>query len=159
MIPRLLTSILFESVDFNVGPVYHGGTWDGKNPMRVNGRGALGTGAYFSPDRAYVEKYAKESGGQIIETHLKIHKPLEIHMDRTRPEHPCIQALEKLGMKPEKADALVNRVEELKGYMGKEIQSLATKQGYDGIYEFFDGQLKEIVVWSPSQVQLQTKQS
>jgi hypothetical protein len=156
MIPRLLTPILFESTDFNVGPVYHGGTWDGKSPMRVNGRGALGIGAYFTPIRSKAEGYAKESGGTVVETYLRCPNPLEIHVNHGS-EHPCVQALVKLGMNEAKAEKLVERVEEKYGYMGGEIKKLALEQGYTGLFEYFNGTLTEIVVWTPQQVQ--TEQS
>jgi hypothetical protein len=153
-----LTHILFEDIDqkYNVGPVYHGGNWSGTLPIRVVGKGALGTGAYFSPDKSYAERYAKESGGNVIETYLDIKNPLKIYMNKGEFKHPCIDALIQLGMKPEKAEKLVERVEELKGYMGKEIQNLALTKGYDGIFEYFNGDLKEIVVWKSDQVKLAT---
>jgi hypothetical protein len=44
----MLYNLIFED-QFNVGPVYHGGTWDGSKSIKVTGRGALGIGAYFTP--------------------------------------------------------------------------------------------------------------
>lgn len=159
---QLLTEILFEDEEqnpgFNVGPVYHGGTWNGKVPPKVTGRGALGSGAYFTPIKSVAETYARESGGKVTETFLKVRKPFELKMEKQGPlghyPHPCILALEQLGMPKVKAEKLVDRVEEQKGYMGTEISKLATQQGYDALFQYFDGVLREIVIWNPGQVQL-----
>jgi len=153
---NLLTHILFEDIDqkYNVGPVYHGGNWSGTLPVRVLGKGSLGTGAYFTPDRSKAEGYAKQSNGQVVETYLDIKNPLKIQMNKGEFKHPCIDALIQLGMNPSKAEKLVERVEEQKGYMGKEIQNLALTKGYDGIFQYFDGELKEIVIWKSEQAQL-----
>lgn len=133
------------------GPVYHGGKWDGKSPIKM-GRGALGTGAYFTPLKNIAERYAKENNGVVSETYLKISKPLKIEMTREKPSHPAVMALEILGLDRNKAINIVERVEEQKGYLGKEISSRAIPQGYDCIFQYFDGQLREIVVWNSDRV-------
>jgi hypothetical protein len=150
-----LTSILFEETKTEsgkFGPVYHGGNWDGKTPIKVTGRGALGSGAYFTPIKQVAEEYANQSGGKIIEAYLDIKKPLEIHMGKNRYEHPCVMALVQLGMPEEKAQNKVEKIEELKGYVGKEISSAAAKQGYDAIFQYFNGILREVVIWDSSKV-------
>lgn len=135
----------------NILTAFHGGLWNGTTPVRVNGRGALGVGAYFSPIRDVAETYAKESGGKVVEVQLNIRNPLKIESgDRT---HPVITALVQLGMKPEKAEALVDQEEEQYGYVGSQIKKLALQQGYDGIFQYFDGVLREVVIWSPAQVE------
>ena len=96
-----LLPILFENINDETskfGPVYHGGNWDGKTPIKTTGRGALGSGAYFTPIREVAEQYATQSGGKITEAYLDIKKPLEIHMGKNRYEHPCVMALVQLGM-------------------------------------------------------------
>jgi hypothetical protein len=143
--------------DFNIGPVYHGGTWDGTKLVRVNGRGALGVGAYFTPISSVADTYAKESGGQLTKAFLRIHNPLKL--ESGDGSHPAIQALTKLGMPEAKAIKLVERVEEQHGYMGGEIKKLAITQGYDGIFQYFNGTLREIVVWSPHQVKVVSNDS
>jgi len=149
----LLMELLFEeNQQFNYGPVYHGGVWDGIKPIRTSGRGALGSGAYFSPIKSVAEQYARESGGKLTTAYLTIHNPLKIYMQRGSASHPCVQALVKLGIPQEKAENKVEKVEELKGYMGTEISKLAVPQGYDGIFEYFDGELREIVIWNAYQV-------
>ena len=118
--------------------------------------GALGVGAYFTPIHSKADQYAKESGGQTIAAYLDINKPLVIHASQY--EHPCVQALVLLGVSEEKASKLVERVEEKYGYLGSEIKNLAMKQGYDGIFEYFNNVLTEIVVWNAAQVKPITEQ-
>ena len=151
-----LSRLLLEGPGHSFGPAYHGGTWDGKKPIRVNGKGALGVGAYFTPIHSKADQYAKESGGQTIAAYLDINKPLVIHASQY--EHPCVQALVLLGVSEEKASKLVERVEEKYGYLGSEIKNLAMKQGYDGIFEYFNNNLTEIVVWNAAQVKPITEQ-
>jgi hypothetical protein len=134
----------------NLLTVYHGGMWDGKTPIKVNGRGALGVGAYFTPLKHVAEMYAKESGGNVVQVQLNIKNPLKIESgDRA---HPVINALVQLGMKPEKAEVLVDREEEKFGYVGGQVKKLALQQGYDGIFQYFDGTLREVVIWNSMQV-------
>jgi len=156
-----LYKFLFEENDhskFNFGPVYHGGNWDGISPIKTSGKGALGSGAYFTPDKSIAENYAIDSGGNIIETYLDLKNPLKIYMDRNKLSHPCIQALVKLGFEEEKAAKKVEKVEEQKGYLGKEISTLAIKKGFDGLIQYFDGKPTEIVIWNSEQVQTRDKE-
>jgi hypothetical protein len=146
--------LLEHDNDFNIGPVYHGGTWDGVKAIRVSGRGALGVGAYFTPIKDVAEGYARESGGRVIETRLRVRNPLKIESgDRS---HPMIAALVQLGVNEEKAVAMVEKEEEKHGYMGGQVKKLALAQGYDAIFQYFNGTLREIVVWSANQVKYQT---
>lgn len=132
-------------------PVYHGGSWDGITPIKVQGRGSLGSGAYFSPYREIAARYAKESGqNYITEANLNLIKPLVINTSLY--QHPCVEALIQLSMPPDRASSLVEKVEGEKGYMGKEISSRAMKQGYDSLMQYRDGQLMEIVIWDQSRV-------
>lgn len=71
-------------------------------------------------------------------------------MGKNRYEHPCVMALVQLGMPEEKAQNKVEKIEELKGYIGKEISSAAAKQGYDAIFQYFNGVLREVVIWDSS---------
>lgn len=142
--------LLENDSDFNIGPVYHGGTWDGVKPIRVTGRGALGVGAYFTPIKSVAEQYATESGGKVIETYLRVKNPLKLESgDRS---HPMIQALVKLGVPETKAINAVEREEEKYGYMGGQVKKLAIQAGYDAIFQYFNGTLREIVVWNSNQV-------
>jgi len=132
-------------------PVYHGGNWDGISAIKVQGKGSLGSGAYFSPHQEIAARYAKEAGlNYITEVYLNLSKPLIINSPAIK--NPCVEALIQLGMTPDKAYNLVEKVEEEKGYMGKEISSRAIKQGYDGLMQYSDGKLMEIVIWNQKQV-------
>jgi hypothetical protein len=147
-----LYSLLLENdSDFNISPVYHGGRWDGIKPIKVNGRGALGVGAYFTPIKSVAERYANESGGNLIQTRLRVRNPLKIESgDRS---HPMITALVALGVNQEKATSVVEREEEKHGYMGGQVKNLAISQGYDAIFQYFNGTLTEIVIWNAYQVE------
>jgi hypothetical protein len=67
-----------------------------------------------------------------------------------------IAALVQLGVNEEKAVAMVEKEEEKHGYMGGQVKKLALAQGYDAIFQYFNGTLREIVVWSANQVKYQT---
>ena len=144
-------SIFLENESEGYGPVYHGGKWDGISPIKMD-RGALGTGAYFTPDKERALWYANQSGkgSRVIESYLDIKNPLKVYSDTGI--HVCVQALEILGMSKEKAEKLVEKVEEEKGYLGKEISSRAIKQGYDCIFYYYKGEFKEVVIWNSDKV-------
>lgn len=153
-----LYGFLYENDnEFNVGPVYHGGSWNGLKPIRTSGKGALGVGAYFSPIKSVAERYANESGGTVTKVMLAIKNPLIL--ESGDGSHPMIQALVKLGIEETKAENVVEKVEEEHGYMGSQIKNLALKQGYDGIFQYFNGVLKEILVWNSWQVKTTFHQS
>lgn len=143
-----LCSVVLEN---NLGPIYHGGKWDGKTPIKMS-RGALGYGAYFTPSLEIAEYYAKQNAGVVTQVNIDIRNPLVIKLNNSKPEHPCVLALKLLGMPEKNAEKLVEKVEEMKGYMGKEISTRAIAAGYDGIYEFFNDKLREIVVWNSNKV-------
>jgi hypothetical protein len=147
-------NLFLENESKGYGPVYHGGKWDGISPIKMD-KGALGTGAYFTPNKERALGYANESGkgSRVIEAYLDVKNPLTLKIDSYDAfVHPCIQALEILGMPKEKAEKLVEKVEEEKGYLGKEISSRAIPQGYDCIFYYYEGELKEIVIWNSDKV-------
>jgi hypothetical protein len=157
MVKYSLYSLLLENEnDFNIGPVYHGGTWDGIKPVKVNGRGALGVGAYFTPNKDIAQNYATESGGKVIETQLRIHNPLKLY-NQDNKTHPMVDALVILGMPEEKAARFVEKEEEKYGYVGGQVKKLAQSKGYDAIFQYFNGKLREIVVWNANQVKYLTR--
>lgn len=135
-----------------IGPVYHGGNWDGIKPIKTTGRGALGSGAYFTPIRSLAEQYAAESGGKVVTAYLYMNNPLKIYGYKNTFSHPCVEALVLLGVNRQKAEQKVERAEESKGYVGREISSLALAANYDGLIQYFEGQPREIVVWNAAQV-------
>jgi hypothetical protein len=121
--------------------VFHGGTWNGQTPIKVNGIGTLGVGAYFTTDRSRAEMY----GPDIIQCQLHLLKPLKI--DEQGHPHPCVQALIQLGMAQSKAESLVEKAEETAGYLTNQIKLRALSAGYDGIMW-----RSEVVIWSKEQV-------
>lgn len=163
MIPNL-SKFIFEDLQettvdnkFNFGPVYHGGTWDGIKSIKVNGRGALGVGAYFTPDKSVAADYAAESGGKVVETFLSIKNPLKIYSIKGDGKHPVSEAFISLGMEANKAYSLVEKIEEKYGYVGTQLKTLAVSKGFDSIFQYFNGNLREIVVWNKEQVKLVEK--
>jgi hypothetical protein len=52
----------------------------------------------------------------------------------------------------------LERGEEKHGYMGGQVKKLALQQGYDAIFQYFKGTLREIVIWNPEQVQYNNNQ-
>lgn len=108
-------------------------------------------GAYFTPIKSVAERYANESGGNLIQTRLRVRNPLKIESgDRS---HPMITALVALGVNQEKATSVVEREEEKHGYMGGQVKNLAISKGYDAIFQYFNGTLTEIVIWNVYQVE------
>jgi hypothetical protein len=144
--------LLEHDNDFNIGPVYHGGNWDGIKPIKTTGRGALGVGAYFTPIKNVAEYYTKETGGKLLQTNLQVKNPLKIESGDA--SHPMVAALVQLGINREKAEMVVEKEEEKHGYMGGQVKNLAIKQGYDAIFQYFKGTLREIVIWNSAQVQM-----
>ena len=158
-----LMSLCLENT-YQYGPVYHGGYWDGKSFIKTTGRGALGSGAYFTPNKELAATYAKESGGNnVIEAYLDVINPLILEQDRdnTRYGDPCVVALTRLGMDPTKAYNFVEKETEEKGYIGKQISSRAIKAGFDSlIWKLIDSSgnilREEIVIWDGSKVKVKT---
>lgn len=144
-----LCNIILEQKYY--GPVYHGGKWDGQNTLKM-GRGSLGYGAYFTPSIDIAKQYAYENNGHISTVLLDIKNPLVIKIYREDYIHPCVSALIKLGMEKTKASNLVEKIEEQKGYLGKEISSRAIQQGYDCIFQYFNDDLREIVIWDSNRI-------
>lgn len=132
--------------------VYHGGLWDGKKPLRVNGRGALGAGAYFTPDRNRAMEYARESMGMVVEVEIELQNPLVL---RWNVNNGPVDALVSLGMDKDKAFDLVDKVEERFGYLGQQIMTKALSQGYDSLIQMDknnSSEISEIVIWDRNKV-------
>jgi len=152
-----LFQFVFEELDKETknndlfGPVYHGGSWDGIKPIRTNGRGALGVGAYFTPNKEKALSYATESGGKVIEAYLKVKNPLKIFSTQGG-KHPVVEALVALGADEAKASQMVEKQEEKYGYIGSQIKTLALSKGYDALFQYYNNQLSEIVIWDKGQV-------
>lgn len=142
------------------GPAYHGGTWKPGLPIKM-GRGALGAGAYFTPNKEIADKYAKENGGQTSEVYLDISNPLKIYNGSPRRPYningqktmdPCVAILLMLGMDMDKADKVVEKAYEDHGYVGKQISTRAMKAGYDAIFSYYNDELYEICIWDTKRI-------
>jgi hypothetical protein len=141
--------------EYNIGPVYHGGGWNGVNAPLIRD-GELGTGVYFtdSKERAlsYTQSDWKETQGakagkrqHLIEARIRMRKPIILEKG---VRWPPFSALVQLGMKPERADNTINRAQERTGNTGSCIRTLGEKNGYDGIIFHREGDI-EYVVWQP----------
>lgn len=139
--------------DYNIGPVYHGGGWNGINAPLIRD-GSLGTGIYFTDDKnralSYTEADWKEVQGAkagksqyLVEARIRMTKPVIIPQEAKWPE---FKALVLLGMKPERAENTINRAQERTGYTGSSIRKLGETKGYDGIMRHTSGDI-EYVVW------------
>jgi hypothetical protein len=69
---------------------------------------------------------------------------------------PAYEALAKLGVPDNKIDSIVEKANEKYGSIGKEIQSRAQKAGHDGVILFKDGDIQEMVTYSPNQLKSAT---
>jgi hypothetical protein len=117
--------------------------------LKPSKEGALGSGIYMTPSTDYANMYAQGEGGNVMPLFTNIRNPLKItgeHRD------PMKEALIKLGVDPDKADTMVERAYESKGYIGKQVQSRAQAQGFDGIAQYKDGDLSEVVAFNPNSV-------
>jgi hypothetical protein len=88
-------------------------------------------------------------GGYMMPLHPSIKNPLilqGIHPD------PAFEALAKLGVPDNKIDSIVEKANEKYGSIGKEIQSRAQKLGHDGVILYKDGDIQEMVTYSPYQL-------
>jgi len=131
--------------------VYHGTT---KNiiTFKMSPEGALGAGIYLTPSTEYANQYAPKNlaGANIIPAYVSIKNPLIIN---GLIRDPMVEALVRLGVAESKAESIVEKAYEEKGYIGKQVMTRAMAQGYDGIMQYGrDGELSEIVAFSNTQV-------
>ena len=116
--------------------------------------GALGSGIYLTPDAAFAGEYAKRESGNVLPVYGSIKNPLIIESNGAAD--PSVALLVKLGVSQEKAEKIVEKAYDDKGYITTEIKSRAQKQGYDGIMQMRDGKLAEVVVWNSTQIKSAT---
>jgi len=90
-----------------------------------------------------------QEGGNMLPVHAQIRNPLVI--EGTHGD-PMIEALTKLGMDEDKATRMVERAYDQKGYIGKEVESRARAAGYDGLAQYRNGELSEVVAYDPNTV-------
>lgn len=141
--------------EYNIGPVYHGGGWNGiKAPLVRDGE--YGTGVYFTTSKEHALSYTKSDWKEIqgakasknqylIEARLRMRNPVIIQKDAKWPEH---NALVQLGMNSEKAENALYKVQERTGYTGSIIKKRGESLGYDGIL-FHRDDMDYYIVWQP----------
>ena len=118
--------------------------------------GALGSGVYMTPNTNYSDQYTYKGsgnyeGGNTLPVYAQIKNPLVI--DGSASNDPMVEALIRLGMDEAQASRMVERAYENKGYIGKEVESRARAQGYDGLMQYGkDGELGEVVSYNPNAV-------
>ena len=145
--------------------LYHGttATEGGKGAeairrLKPSKEGALGSGAYLTPKPTYADEYTSGSGGNVLPVYAQIKNPLVLNMDGNYVGEtvgsidPMILALTKLGVEPDKAARMVERAYENKGYIGKEVETRARAQGYDGLMQYRNGELTEVVSYNPNAI-------
>ena len=135
--------------------LYHGttATEGGKGAeairrIKPSKEGALGSGVYMTPRTNFASTYAEEMGGNVLPVHAQVRNPLVIE----GTGDPMIEALTKLGVDPERASRMVERAYDQKGYIGKEVESRARAAGYDGLMQYRNGELNEVVSYNPNAV-------
>lgn len=154
--------------------LYHGttATEGGKGQeairrLKPSKEGALGSGVYMTPKADFAGSYAGYSpsgvhqtdsgvpstGGNVLPVHAQIRNPLII--DGSHGD-PMIEALVKLGMDEASASKMVEKAYEDKGYIGKQVQTRAQAAGYDGLMQYRDGDLSEVVSYNPNAVKSAT---
>jgi hypothetical protein len=140
--------------------IYHG-TLANITTFKMSPDGALGAGIYLTPRADFANTYADTSnlsrpdadiyeiGGQnVLPLYASIQNPLVLDGKRD----PMVEALVKLGMDTTKAENLVEKAYEENGYVGKQVMTRAKAQGYDGLMQYRDGELMEVVAFSSNQV-------
>jgi hypothetical protein len=95
----------------------------------------------------------EQEGGNMLPVYAQLKNPLIIegtHAD------PMIEALIKLGMDEASASKMVERAYEQKGYIGKQVETRARAAGYDGLMQYRDGDLSEVVSYNPNAIKSAT---
>jgi hypothetical protein len=113
------------------------------------------TGMNALTQRKTGELLPEQEGGNMLPVHAQLRNPLIIGQTG-RNIDPAAEALIKLGMDEESAMRLVERAYEEKGNIGKQIQSRAQSQGYDGIMQYRGDDLNEVVSYRPNAVKSAT---
>ena len=105
----------------------------------------------FMADRAAGKLREGQAGGNMLPVHAQIRNPLIIGKSG-RNIDPAADALMSLGMDEASAIRLVEKAFEDKGNIGKQIQTRAQAQGYDGIMQYRGDDLSEVVSYRPNAV-------
>ena len=105
----------------------------------------------FMADRAAGRLREGQAGGNMLPVYAQIKNPLIIGKSG-RNIDPAADALMGLGMDEASAIRLVEKAFEEKGNIGKQIQSRAQAQGYDGIMQYRGDELSEVVSYNPNAI-------
>lgn len=141
--------------------LYHGTTVAEENgakalsQLKQSKEGALGSGIYMTPNTEFSNMYANQPGGYVMPVHTNLKNPLEIHSTQGGAD-PMKMALMQLGVPEAKAEQIIEKAYDTRGYVGKEVMSRAQKQGYDGLAQYHDGNLSEVVSYNPASVKSAT---
>lgn len=90
-------------------------------------------------------------GGNVVPVFADIQNPLVIDTKDKRFD-PAVDLLVALGVPQAKAEAIVEKANEDKGGITKEVMTRARAKGYDGILQYRNGELSEVVAFSPNQI-------
>ena len=119
--------------------------------MRQGGDYSKKMADQFMADRAVGRLREGQAGGNMLPVYAQIRNPLIIGKSG-RNIDPAADALMGLGMDEASAVRLVERAFEEKGNIGKQIQSRAQAQGYDGIMQYRGDELSEVVSYNPNAI-------
>jgi ADP-Ribosyltransferase in polyvalent proteins len=133
--------------------LYHGTTADFKQ-FKLSPSGALGAGIYLTPNTEFANYYASSKNARVIPAIAKITNPLIIKTvkGQSGQSDPMVDALIQLGIPSYKAEKIVEKAYEEKGYITREVMSRAQAAGYDGIFQYVNGELSEVLAYNPGQV-------
>ena len=145
-----------RDADDRLIPLLHGTTatgpkGQGLTQIKLSKEGSLGGGIYLTPSTDFAGEYTEGEGGNIIPVFADIQNPLVIDTKDKRYD-PAIELLVALDVPRAKAETIVEKAQEDKGGLTKEVITRARAKGYDGIFQYKNGKLSEVVAFSPSQV-------
>lgn len=137
----------------NIGPVYHGGGWNGISAPLIRD-GSFGTGIYFTTSKERAMGYATEereykssSKKYLVEAMLAVENPIEMNMENGSDFDSSLDVLMKLtGWNRNKAALTIDRQFERTGNLGNILRKKGIEKGYDSliIHTKFD---IEYVLW------------
>jgi len=119
--------------------------------MRLGGDYSKKMADQFAADRVTGTLREGQASGNMLPVHVQMRNPLIIGKSG-RSIDPAADALMSLGMDEASAIRLVEKAFEEKGNIGKQIQTRAQAQGYDGIMQYRGDDLSEVVSYNPSAV-------
>jgi hypothetical protein len=124
--------------------------------IKPSKEGSLGSGVYLTPKTDFANEYAHPfipgsselDSGNVLPVYAQLKNPLVIE----GKGDPMVEALIKLGIDEDKAARMVEKAYEEKGYIGKQVESRARAAGYDGLMQYRDGDLSEVVSYNPNAI-------